>query len=632
MSFLFPLGMAALGALAPLVVLYLLKQKRVEEKVPANFLWARAMEDLRASSLFQRFRAPLLFLLQSLAIVICALAAAGASLNLDVGHAPRRVVLLVDRSASMQAVDATVDGSPASRFAAAKDLARTLVDGLSRSDELMIVAFDARAEVIQSFTPDTDRLREALDSLEPRDLTSHVADALEIATSFARASRGFDPEIVILSDGCVEEGLPATSFPVRFAKVGTASANQGVTAVTVTRTPGETAQVLARVENADTVGATRNVVLQRGTEVVDARQIDLEPGGDATVMFDLKDADDAKSEGWSVALDGSDSLAADDRVPFIARPAVDRFGLVVRREASLHLDPTRLARLRPGLVVAGVTPEEAAATLAAGTTQVDFICYDGVAPETLPSVPAQMYVNCVPPGSGLVVTGTQENPIVIDWSRTHPSTSRCQFDDVFITEALKLTGTERSLGLVETTGGPLVLLAPVPGREVIVVAFDPAHSNLPLKLAWPLFMANSMDFLLSGTSRAGEEPVVRTGTIVQLDAAFGPWKVATPAGGTVEPTPDASGRIAFRDGLRTGIYRATSTASGAVPAKETMHAFALLDSAESRIAPRDQIVVGGTARASDAAGLRRNLLLRDSLLLAVLGLLLLEWAVWAARR
>lgn len=218
------------------------------------------------------------------------------------------------------------DGAPASEFAAAKELARTVVDGLSRSDELMIVAFDARAEVLQSFTPDTDRLREALDSLEPRDLTSHIADALEIAASFARASRGFDPEIVILSDGCVEEGLPATSFPVQFAKVGTASANQGVTALTVTRTVGETAQVLARIENADTVGATRNVVLRKGTEDVDARQIDLEPGGDATVMFDLKDADDAKSEDWSVALDGSNSLAADDRVPFIARPAVDRFG------------------------------------------------------------------------------------------------------------------------------------------------------------------------------------------------------------------------------------------------------------------------------------------------------------------
>ena len=59
MSFLFPLGMAALGMLAPLIVLYLLKQKRQERRIPASFLWQHALEDLRASSLFQRLRTPL---------------------------------------------------------------------------------------------------------------------------------------------------------------------------------------------------------------------------------------------------------------------------------------------------------------------------------------------------------------------------------------------------------------------------------------------------------------------------------------------------------------------------------------------------------------------------------------------
>jgi hypothetical protein len=50
------------------------------------------------------------------------------------------------------------------------------------------------------------------------------------------------------------------------------------------------------------------------------------------------------------------------------------------------------------------------------------------------------------------------------------------------------------------------------------------------------------------------------------------------------------------------------------------------------VAPREKLVVGGDAKVSDPAGLRRNLLLRDPLLAAVLGLLLLEWAVWCGRR
>lgn len=632
MNLLFPLGMAALGALAPLVVLYLLKQKRIEEKVPANFLWARAIEDMRASSLFQRFRAPLLFLLQAASIALCALAAGGASLDLDVGHAPRRVVLLLDRSASMRATD---EGGR-TRFEAALDLAEDLVDGLARSDEMMVIAFDERAEVLQAFTPDTARLRDVLAKVEPRDLPTHLGDGLETAVSFARASRGFDPEIVVVSDGNVEKELPSVPFSLRFAKVGTSGANQGIATVTVTRTPGETPQVLVRVENGDTKDVKRTVVLSAAGGVLNARELDLPAGSDAAVFFELPDADDEKPVEMSVALEpvapAADVLPADDRVQFVLRPAVPRNGLLVRSEPSIHLDPGRMQKLRPGLILAGVTPAEAAAAIQAGTPRVDFVCYDGEAPATLPPVPAQMYVDCVPPGAGLVLTGTLEDPIIIDWSRTHPTTSRCQFDDVFVTEAKKLAGTERSLALVESTGGPLVLLTPVPGREVLVVAFDPAHSNLPLKLAWPLFLANSIDYLLTGVAREGEEAILKTGSHLPLDPDRGACTVETPTGAKIDVARDATAggaaaRPVFRDGVVNGLYRVRD-AKGT----ETVHAFALLDSAEIRVAPQDKITVGGEARASDPAGLRRNLLLRDPLLLAVLGVLLLEWAVWCGRR
>lgn len=632
MNLLFPLGMAALGALAPLVVLYLLKQKRIEEKVPSNFLWARAIEDMRASSLFQRFRAPLLFLLQAAAVALCALAAGGASLDLDVGHAPRRVVLLLDRSASMQAADE--DGR--TRFDKAKDLAGDLVGGLARADEMMVIAFDQRAEVLQAFTPDAARLRDVLGKAAPRDLPTHLGDGLETAVSFARASRGFDPEIVVISDGNVERDLPSVPYPMRFAKVGTSGANQGIATVSVTRTPGEAPQVLVRVENGDTKDVRRSVVLTAGDAVLDARELDLPAGGDAAVFFELPDSADDKPQTMQVTLGpakpGEDVLAADDRVPFVLRPAVPRNGLIVRAEPSIHLDPGRMQKLRPGLVLAGVTPAEAAAAIAAGTPRVDFVCYDGEAPAALPPVPAQMYVDCVPPGAGLSLTGTLEDPIIIDWSRTHPTTSRCQFDDVFVNEAKRIAGAERSLTLVDSTGGPLVLLTPVPGREVLVVAFDPAQSNLPLKLAWPLFLANSLDYLLGGAAREGEEALLKTGTFLPLDPERGACTVTTPAGAKVEiaPDPAASGpaaRPVFRDGVTTGVYHVRDAAG-----TETLHAFALLDAGEIHVAPQDKITVGGEARASDPAGLRRNLLLRDPLLLAVLGVLLLEWAVWCGRR
>ncbi|MCG3134568.1 MAG: hypothetical protein HMLKMBBP_01882 [Planctomycetes bacterium] len=622
MSFLFPLGMAALGALAPLVALYLLKQKRTEQVVPAAFLWTEAMEDLRASSLFQRFRAPLLFVLQAASVILCALAAAGASLDLDLGSKPRRLLVLLDRSASMQATDG---GEGRTRFDAARDAALELVDGLRGEDEMMLVAFDRKSEVLQTFTTDGDRLRKVLAAVGPRDLPTRPAQAVETAVSFARQGRAWDVEIIVLSDGCTPEALPHVPFPVRYAALGTSGDNQGIAAVEVSRQGGEDAQCFVRIENGHDAPAKRTAVLRRGAEVLDARVVEMEPGADATAVFELPSSPGTAE--MSVSLEGKDVLPADDRAHFLLRDEAPRTGFVVRAEPSVHFDPAKVQRLRPGLALVGVTLAEAEAALAAGT-KVDFVCWDRTAPTRLWDVPAQMFIACLPPGAGLSDAGVMEDPVIIDWHRTHLVTSRCQFDDVLVHEAMRVAGHERSLPLIESTGGPLALLVPVPGRDVLVVAFDPSRSNLWLKLSWPLFLANSMNHLLAGAARDGEESHLPTGTAVTLDLRP-PVAVTRPRGEplTLAAESDDAALPPFAATDAGGIWRFRG-ADG----RESLRAFVLADADEIRCAPRTELVTGSATVASDPSGFRRNALLRDPLLFAALGILLLEWALWCGRR
>lgn len=622
MSLLFPLGIAALGALVPLLALYLLKQKRVEVKVPTNFLWARAVEDLRASSLFQRLRATLLLLLQAATIVLFALAAAGASLDLRLGDTPRHVILLVDRSASMKSSDE--DGR--TRIDVAKDLARDQANGLSAADEMMIVGFDVRAEVAAAFTGDKARLASVIDGLSARDLPTKAADALMLAVSFAQASKGFDTEILLLCDGAVEEELPSVPYPITYVRLGKSGANQGIASVQLSRTPGERTQVFVHVENGSAEPAERNVSLRHGTEVLDARALAMAPDGGATAFFEMDEPATPEPQVITVSLEGRDVLAADDSVSFVIRPSVPRTGLVVTAEPSLWLDPKKLERLHPGLALTTVTPDEAADVFRKGDATIDFICYDGVEPKEVPPVAAQLYIDAVPPGSGLVRGATQPYPIVVDWDRTHPTTTRCQFDDLLITESLRLGGTERSRVLIDSTGGPLALLTPVPGREVVVLAFSPGKSNFPLKLSWPLFLANTLDFLLAKTERAGEEPVSKTGAPLVLGIAASAT-VTSPSGATSEVQPDARGRITFNGTNESGVWHAKK-ADG----PDDLRAFALLDAAEIRVAPRDKLVVGGDKLPASARASQRNVLLRDPLLLAALAILVLEWAIWCGRR
>ncbi len=618
MSLLFPLGIAALGALVPLIVLYILKQRREDYPISAAFLWQHALEDLRASSLFQRLRTPLLLFLQALAVILFALAAAGASLDLDLGREPRRTILVIDRSASMRATDE--DGG--SRFEVAIELAHDAVSGLRTGDEMMIIAFDDEAQVITSFLDEGDVLDDALDRLEARDLASEPVGALRLADSFAQASPGFKAEAIVISDGAVEGELPLLSCETRFARVGKSDENQGFADVHLEQMPGEAAQLFVRIVNGDDAPVSRSVLVRRNGEVTDARQVDLPASGDVATFFEFEEPEGDEVQILEVALDGEDILASDNRVRLLLRPAVPRTGVLVRPSKTVYLDPRKLEALHPGLAMIEATPDDAAGLVAAGG--VDLVIYDGVSPAVIPEVAAQIYIGALPPDSGLISVGMLELPSVIDWDRTHPVTTRCQFDDVWVLEASDLSGHERSQPLVETTGDPLVLLTPVPGREVLVIAFDPSRSNLPLKLAWPLMLANSLDHLLRGVQRTGEEPLHETGAPIHDDE---PFTVVAPGGEKHDSKPSHDGRAVFRETYDAGVYSMTRD-----DGSEDLRAFALLNAAEVRVRPREELVLGGDKVASAGGGLRRNVLLRDPLLLLVLGLLILEWAVWCGRR
>src|SRR5512146_221336 len=95
---------AAAVAVPLLLVLYFLKLKRREMIVSSTLLWKRAVQDLQVNAPFQRLRRNLLLLLQLLALIAMLLALASPIASLSRGPG-QRYVLLIDRSASMNATD-----------------------------------------------------------------------------------------------------------------------------------------------------------------------------------------------------------------------------------------------------------------------------------------------------------------------------------------------------------------------------------------------------------------------------------------------------------------------------------------------------------------------------------------------
>ncbi|PYO19946.1 MAG: hypothetical protein DMD85_17480, partial [Candidatus Rokuibacteriota bacterium] len=187
MSFLSPLAFAVLGIAAPLVLLYFLKVRRREHRVSSLMLWGAELRDREASAFFQRLQRDPLLILQLLALVALAVALARPIVTVT-GEGARKVVVVLDTSASMKARDV----SP-SRFEAARADALSFVRRLGEGAEIMVIESGVQPHVTAALGRDRDRALSAIHAARARDLPQRLPEALRTA----RALVGADPRAEI---------------------------------------------------------------------------------------------------------------------------------------------------------------------------------------------------------------------------------------------------------------------------------------------------------------------------------------------------------------------------------------------------------------------------------------------------
>ncbi|MGH7346648.1 MAG: vWA domain-containing protein, partial [Candidatus Rokuibacteriota bacterium] len=172
MSFLSPLALSLFALSVPLVLLYFLKVRRRERTVSSLLLWSTSLRDREASTFFQRLHRDPLLLLQLLALLALALALARPVATV-MGQGARKVVVVLDTSASMKAQDV----SP-SRFEVARAGAASLVRGLGEGAEVMVIEAGVQPKVTAALARDRERALGAIRSAQPRDLPTRLVEAV----------------------------------------------------------------------------------------------------------------------------------------------------------------------------------------------------------------------------------------------------------------------------------------------------------------------------------------------------------------------------------------------------------------------------------------------------------------------
>ena len=295
--------------------------------------------------------------------------------------------------------------------------------------------------------------------------------------------------------------------------MGKRGENVGITAFDVRGGEDDTAplEAFVSVANAGTVPRTVPLELRAGDALLDAREIALEPGETKSVAVPLAATDiPPAADLLSARIESRDDLAADNEAYAAPPPR----GAVKITLVSNGDDPflERALLLTPRADLSRVTPATFGASDAAGAAVT---VWDAAAapPADLPPG-SYLFFGAAPTGALSPVaadTGAVDAPVVLDWDHASPLLRFCDLSGVRVRTARSIKPAPWASTLIETKTAPLALYGEHNGARVVYVAFRPTQSDFPLRVAFPVFVANAVSALTT-PSDAGAARVIRPGT------------------------------------------------------------------------------------------------------------------------
>jgi Ca-activated chloride channel homolog len=615
-----PLGtlLAIFGAAGALVVVfYVLKLRRRAVPVPFSRIWDSVLRDKQATELFSKLRRLLSLLLQLVLLALLLLALGDPKPKADLQQA-RHLVLLLDASASMKAVDVKPD-----RLTQVKAEAEKIVRGLGASDRAIVVQMGSVPTPRSSMSGDQAELLQGIAQVTASDTRAD----LEAALAFGRDSlRGLpNGEVVVLGDGAYRdpaaERVSLEGAEPRFVPVGKSGKNLAITEFSVRRYPLDKSryEVMLEVANLNDAPVEVELELSGDGTIVDVTRLQLGPSERLPRYYrDLAGASRTLTARIRAAP-GHDELRADD-VAYALLPERRRARVLLVSPGNTYLEAALL--LDEYLDVAQVAP---GAALPDG--KFDVAIFDGVAPPLAEQVGAALYLN-PPVATSPVPLGSPIEDFGFDtWDRKTPVLRFMSMGDIQVKKgyAFKPRPGDKVLGASDE--GAILVSGTQAGRRFVALGFDPRDSDLVLRIAWPLFVLNTINAFIEEDT--GYVSSFRTGDV---------WHIAVPGslravtlvepGGAKYVVPVSDGRAVFR-GERAGFYKLTGGADDA-PLGE--FAANLSDLEESRIAPEKQLSLAGkkaSAVAVASASLKSDVWVY--LLMAVIAVSLFEWITYHRR-
>jgi len=315
---------------APIVLLYLWRPPLRRHLVGTGFLWEQVFSSAGGKSASWGGRRPV-----SLGVQLAVLALLVVALAEPHARPPRRLVIVIDNSASMNATDAKP-----SRLAEATKQARQHLETIGPGDRVAIITGGDPLRVACRPTGRLDTLQRALDSVSPTEGLTRVVDAVALGQRLLDGSP--DGRILVFTDGCFDGAADLDEhYDVRLITVGGSGDNLAITRLTVRRGLSDPleCQVFVEVTSFSDEPAECRVGLELDGKPIDRVPITLDAGGRWRQVFEMVSAEGGR---LTARLDRPDVLESDNHASVDVPGQSIRGVVVLARESDVRV-PSGLA-------------------------------------------------------------------------------------------------------------------------------------------------------------------------------------------------------------------------------------------------------------------------------------------------
>lgn len=325
-------GLYAFAVLVPIIILYLLRPKPKDMRIPSLMFITEIQQRKRFRSFLKRIILDPILILQILAITLLVLAIADPFyLAKETKIVDREIAIVIDASASMQA------GSP-SRFAQAKDTALSIVSDLKASDKVSVILAE-NIPVVALRQGDKARAESIIGGLGPKATPTGVGAGIMLAADILEDSE-VEKKIYAISDFsnfqgtdplAAQKSASTKGISTELIKVGKDGENIGIISARSGRELDK-CFMEALAKNYGQSDKSVSVSLSLDGQKAGSLEKPIAPG--SAEVFYLSTACSSAEHTIAASLNVADALSADDAAYAIIPKAAEYKVLLIREESS----------------------------------------------------------------------------------------------------------------------------------------------------------------------------------------------------------------------------------------------------------------------------------------------------------